>query len=138
MRTKVTLGYCTEKIIDAFKTRTIPIYYGDKNIEKEFNKDAFINCNKKDIDKVIEKIKEIDNDDELYLKMINEKIFLQENYIENTKKEFESFLINIIDTKKKQVPNSLEVKRNINIIKSGSKLLNLKHKIHKIKVEKWK
>lgn len=136
---KVTLGYCTEKIIDAFRTRTIPIYYGDKNIEKEFNKDAFINCsNKKDIDKVIEKIKEIDNDEELYLKMINEKIFLQENYIENTKKEFESFLINIIDIKKKQVPNSLEVKRNINIIKNGSKLLNLKHKIHKIKVEKWK
>ena len=136
---KVIHGYCTEKIMDAFKTKTIPIYYGDKNIESEFNKNSFINCNnKKDIDKVIGKIKKIDNNDDLYLKIINEKIFLEENYIENTKKELESFLINIIETKKKQVPNSLEVKRNINIIKNGSKLLNLKHKIHKIKVEKWK
>ena len=136
---KVIHGYCTEKIMDAFKTKTIPIYYGDKNIESEFNKDAFINCNnKKDIDKVIRKIKEIDNNDELYLKMINEKIFLKENHIENTKKELENFLINIIETKKKQVPNSLEVKRNITIIKNGSKLLNLKHKLHRLKVEKWK
>ena len=33
---KVIHGYCTEKIMDAFKTKTIPIYYGDKNIESEF------------------------------------------------------------------------------------------------------
>ena len=88
---KVIHGYCTEKIIDAFKTRTIPIYYGDKNIEEEFKKTSFINCNnKKDIDKVIDKIKEIDNNDDLYLKMINEKMRqYYDKTVNNTKNKSE-------------------------------------------------
>lgn len=64
--------YVTEKIYDAFLAHTIPIYWGDKNVVKDFNSDAFINVNDHaSLDEVVEKIIELDNDDEKYLKMLN-------------------------------------------------------------------
>lgn len=36
-------GYITEKIINAYYSGAIPIYWGSKNINELFNKDAFIN-----------------------------------------------------------------------------------------------
>ena len=38
-------NYFTEKIIDCFLTKTIPIYWGCSNIEEYFNKDGFIKFN---------------------------------------------------------------------------------------------
>ena len=43
MENKNVLGYTTEKIINAFYSGAIPIYYGNKNINNLFNKKAFIN-----------------------------------------------------------------------------------------------
>ena len=37
-------GYSTEKILDAFAARTIPIYWGNKRIVEDFNSEAFINA----------------------------------------------------------------------------------------------
>lgn len=69
-------GYTTEKIGDAFAAYTIPIYWGSPDIAKEFNTDAFINCHDYDsFDDVVNYIKKIDNDDELFLKMINQPVF---------------------------------------------------------------
>ena len=65
-------GYTTEKIVDAFAVYTIPIYYGDPDVILDFNEEAFINCHRyKDFDEVLDVIKEIDNNDELALKMLN-------------------------------------------------------------------
>ena len=61
-------GYCTEKIIDAFLSNTIPIYYGDNTISRIFNSKTFIYLkNEKDFEKTIELIKKIDNDKKKYL-----------------------------------------------------------------------
>lgn len=38
-------GYVTEKIINAYYSGAIPIYWGSQNINELFNKDAFINVN---------------------------------------------------------------------------------------------
>lgn len=38
-------GYFTEKLIDCFLRKTIPVYWGDPNIDKVFNKDAIISLN---------------------------------------------------------------------------------------------
>ena len=35
-------NYFTEKIIDAFLTKTLPIYWGCPNIDKYFNKDGIL------------------------------------------------------------------------------------------------
>lgn len=66
-------GYSTEKIVEAFAARTIPIYYGDPRIAEDFNPKSFVNCHDfTSLEAVIERIKEIDCNDKLYLEMINE------------------------------------------------------------------
>ena len=69
-------GYCTEKIVESFASHTIPIYYGDETVVRDFNPKAFINCNDyKSMEEVIERIKELDNDDAAYLEMLKEPVF---------------------------------------------------------------
>ena len=65
-------GYTTEKLIQPFWAGSIPIYYGNPRVTEEFNKDAFIDCNKfdNDFDSVIEEIKRIDRDPELAKYMV--------------------------------------------------------------------
>lgn len=70
-------GYTTEKIVDAFYANTVPIYCGDPGIAKEFNSKAFINVNDfPTFEAAIERIKEIDENEELYLQMLNEPVIL--------------------------------------------------------------
>ena len=67
-------GYTTEKIVDAFLGKTIPIYWGNPNIENEFNSNSFINCHKfKNFEEVIDRIIEVDKDDDLYIKYLKEQ-----------------------------------------------------------------
>lgn len=65
-------GYTTEKLWDAFKVGSLPIYWGNPLIGKEVSSEAFINCNEydNDMNAVIEKIREIDKDDEQYMYML--------------------------------------------------------------------
>lgn len=65
-------GYSTEKICDSLSSYTIPIYYGDPLIGEEFNEEAFVNVHRYDtFEEAVEVIKEIDQNDELALKMLN-------------------------------------------------------------------
>jgi len=71
-----TVGYTTEKIVHAFAAETIPIYWGNPEVGREFNTERFLNCHAfPDIDHIIKHIKEIDSDDERYLKIVNAPIF---------------------------------------------------------------
>ena len=67
--------YITEKIMNAFMYRTIPIYWGCENINDFFNKEAFINCNGLSYEEILQKIIEVDNNNELYEYMINQYPF---------------------------------------------------------------
>jgi hypothetical protein len=70
-----TSGYTTEKIVQAFAARTIPIYWGNPDIAQEFNTKSFINCHEYDsIIDVIKKVIELDTIDELYYEMLKEPI----------------------------------------------------------------
>jgi hypothetical protein len=65
-------GYTTEKILHAFYAKTIPIYWGSPTVVADFNPAAFINVHDFDnFDDVIEYVKKVDNDDELYNKMVS-------------------------------------------------------------------
>lgn len=71
-----TPGYVTEKIMHAFITNTIPIYWGDPEVTRDFNPAAFINCHDfKNFGEVVSFIEKVDNDDVLYLKILNEPAF---------------------------------------------------------------
>ena len=68
-------GYTTEKLAQPFYSLSIPIYWGNPLVTKDYNPRAFINCNDygNDFNKVIERVKELDNDDKQYLNMLSEK-----------------------------------------------------------------
>lgn len=87
-------GYVTEKIVDAFAAQAIPIYYGDPTAARDFNPKAFINCaDYSSFDEVLEKVKEIDQNDDLYLSMINESPVTE--FLDTD--AFEKYLCEIID-----------------------------------------
>lgn len=96
-------GFITEKITDAFYADTIPVYYGSSNITDIFNKDAFINCGDyESFDAVIEKIKELDQDDEKYLEMLRQPILVDPDYPRRLDEELEKFIINIFEQPKEK------------------------------------
>lgn len=65
-------GYTTEKLWGPLRAGSIPIYWGNPSIGKEVDSEAFINCNDfaNDFDAVIQRVKEIDADDEYYMYML--------------------------------------------------------------------
>lgn len=66
-------GYVTEKIIESFAARTIPIYWGDPLVDEIYNPKAFINCmNYESFDDVLAEVIRLDKDDQAYLTMVNE------------------------------------------------------------------
>lgn len=74
-------GYCTEKIIEAFAARTVPIYWGDPDIERVFNPDAFINVNKcQSLNELADMVQQIDNDDDINLKMLKTPALLNDKF----------------------------------------------------------
>lgn len=98
-------GYTTEKIVHAWASGAIPIYWGDPDIGKQFNEKAFINChNYKEFDEVIEEIKRIDNDDRLYLAIQREPIFLENSSLLEISKDeyFKSWLYHILEQEPKE------------------------------------
>ena len=87
-------GYITEKIVDAFASRAIPVYYGDPLAAKDFNPKAFINCSDfASFGDALEYVKRVDQDDDLYLRMINEPPVLDWQ----DPNAFENFLVSIIE-----------------------------------------
>ena len=66
-------GYTTEKLVHPMLANSIPIYWGNPDVKRDFNKKSFINVQDfKDFNAVIKRIKEIDKDDGLYEKILNE------------------------------------------------------------------
>ena len=94
-------GYVSEKIIDSFRSGTIPIYYGDYMIDEYINPKAYILIKgEKDMYKKIEYIKQIDNNDEIYKSLLKEKVLLDNHIVIDTEKELKEFLCHIFEQDK--------------------------------------
>ena len=66
-----TDGYMTEKLVDAFLSRTIPIYWGSEGNLAPFPKEAVICANDyESFDSLLARIKQVDQDKELYRKIL--------------------------------------------------------------------
>lgn len=96
-------GFTSEKLGDAFRARTIPIYYGDPTVGNDFNLDSFIDCYQyKSIEEAIKRVIEIDENDDLYVHMLCQyryKVFDYENIMF---KKLEEYLYHIFDQDKDQ------------------------------------
>ena len=92
-------GYTTEKIMEPMTVNSIPIYWGNPLINKEFNQKSFVNFyDFNDINKMIEYIIELDKDDSKYLEMLNQPWFTGNSIPDNNKLEnIKSFLYKIFN-----------------------------------------
>jgi uncharacterized protein YozE (UPF0346 family) len=66
-------GYVTEKITDAFAVHSLPIYWGNPLVHRDFNPASFISfydCDSNDA--VVERVMQLDRDDNAYLEMMRQ------------------------------------------------------------------
>lgn len=87
-------GYTTEKLMDAYVSETIPIYYGNPHVEHDFCPDSMVLVrDRSDIERAVEEIIRLDNDDDAYLNRIKAPNILGCDY----EARLESFLAGIFD-----------------------------------------
>ncbi|GAA8694048.1 glycosyltransferase family 10 [Helicobacter pylori] len=66
-------GYVTEKILDAYFSHTIPIYWGSPSVAKDFNPKSFVNVHDfKNFDEAIDYIRYLHTHQNAYLDMLYE------------------------------------------------------------------
>lgn len=103
-------GYTTDRIACGFMAKTIPIYWGNPKIGKEFNTKRFINCHDyASFEEVLKRIEEIDSNDDLFIKIMNEPLFEEGYSFDIALSGVEKFLQNIFDQ-----PLSKASRRTIN------------------------
>ncbi len=92
-------GYSTEKIVEPMSVNSIPIYWGDPYIDKDYNVESFIwVMDKSDtaMIKAIDEIIELDQDDSLYLEKLS-KPWLKNEQMFDYPQRISAFLDRIID-----------------------------------------
>jgi len=93
-------GYTTEKIVEPMLCGSIPIYWGNPLIEKDFNTSSFVNFyDYNSVEKVIERIIEIDNNDLLFY-----SIQKMSNFKNDSLMDFQDF-----DKASKYLSNSVDM-----------------------------
>jgi hypothetical protein len=89
-------GYTTEKLVHPKLVDSIPIYWGNPVVDKDWNTKSFINAyNFTNILDLVDFIKEVDNNDDLWYKMLIEP-HLNENSKDINWKSFIDFFEKII------------------------------------------
>lgn len=69
-------GYCSEKILEAYKSNCIPIYYGSSTVSQDFNPETFINAhNFANNEELIKYIIQVDSNDKMYQSFLNKPIY---------------------------------------------------------------
>jgi alpha(1,3/1,4) fucosyltransferase len=97
-------GYTTEKLLHAYITGTVPIYWGNPEVTRDFNPASFINCHDfNNFEEVVERVKEVDQNDKLYDEILQEPAF-RENAIppQLQKEKLVAFLKNIFEKSKEE------------------------------------
>ena len=91
-------GFITEKIVHPIFANSIPIYFGNPRANEEFNSDAMIILNKESsFDEAIEKVIQIDQDDEKYIKMLMAPKLISDSYLDTIYEGLKQFLFHIFD-----------------------------------------
>ncbi|OQP66901.1 hypothetical protein A3860_00590 [Niastella vici] len=128
-------GYTTEKVLEPMQVNTVPIYWGNPVINQEMNTKSFINYHDyNSFDALMERIIEIDNDDNLYKQYLEECLFNDHQPNEYFSEErLVSFFKGVVEAlDEKPVSATLNYKR----VKAGLLLGNYQRKI-KQKLHDW-
>lgn len=92
-------GYTTEKIFQPMMMHSLPIYWGNPLVDRDFNTKSFINIHDfPDFQAAIDHIAEVDQNDELYLSYLKEPYFHHNEPNEFVKEEnLTAFLATILN-----------------------------------------
>lgn len=91
-------GFVTEKIIHAYENYSIPIYAGDPMISEMFNEASFIKLsNFENVNELVDYVSEVDNNDDLYIKMLMEPVTSLPNFETIEYDKLKKFIYNIFD-----------------------------------------
>lgn len=64
-------GYVSEKLLTTFMANSVPIYWGNPDIDEEYNPEAFVNCHRfANIEEVVDYVRYLDNTPEAYMAML--------------------------------------------------------------------
>ena len=89
-------GYCTEKVFLTFAAGAVPIYWGDPTMVEDFNEDAFIDANRLKGEELVARVKQVNDDPELWKKMTSTYPFKEgvlDKYWELLRSGFESLVL---------------------------------------------
>ncbi len=102
-------GYTTEKILEPIYKDCIPIYWGNKFVSKDFNSKRFIDYNDfKSEKELIDKLLEIDKNDELAINMLMQPTFSNHRVThEEERIQVLQILSNTIENPKKPIARKL-------------------------------
>lgn len=119
-------NYTTEKIVEPMAAHSVPIYWGNRYVDQEFNKDAFIDVSDfSNVDAAIDYIRKIDNDDDMYLKMLNAPKLAADVPVDWDER-LQDFLGDIIKSKRKYMCRYGHSKKIYEEGKIKEKLVNIK------------
>ena len=95
-------GYTTEKLIEPLQVDSLPIYWGNPSVGKDFNIDAMVFVRDyESMDKAIDEIIALDNDDAAYLAKLRQPCFLTGSY-SDWKNKMVDFLYRIMEQDKEK------------------------------------
>jgi hypothetical protein len=101
-------GYTTEKILEPLLAGSIPIYWGDPHVGRDFNTKRFINyLDFETEEKVIDHVLQVADNDDLALEILKENCFTNSRgSIEEMEEELMDFLLKIVAAKEQISPRS--------------------------------
>lgn len=93
-------GYTTEKLMQPMQVNSLPIYWGNPSVHKDFNLDAIIYLkNHSEVNKAIEEVIRLDNDDAAYLEKLKKPWLINDTY-KHWEEVFSHFLEHIVEQNK--------------------------------------
>ena len=112
-------GYTTEKIIESLLADSIPLYWGDPLVEKDFNTKCFFNLdNSKSDEDFIKEIIAADKDEERAIRMLMEPKFINGKMpVDIDKEKLNQFFKSLILSSCEKVPVSRTNKKYIHFYK---------------------
>lgn len=94
-------GYTTEKLTDSMQVNSLPIYYGNPLVEKDFNSESFVHLRDfENMQDCIDYIIALDKDDSLYLDKLSKNWFATQHIKEQYDAAILEFFKNIFEQDK--------------------------------------
>lgn len=94
-------GYTTEKILDAYLSYSVPVYFGNPQIDVDFHAESMV-CvkSKADVDRAVEEVMWLDSNPDAYLRKVKAPCLVRTK--ESYDEELEGFLAHVFSQPKEQ------------------------------------